>query len=252
MKIAFITDLHIDAPGNFPLGLDTRAQFLKTLDYAADSGCEALILGGDLCHKTGDRDIYSWVKNEVYKRFDLVYAVPGNHDDPVLMAEIFGTTNDLHENELYNSHLLGGVEFLFSDTSSGYMSESQWSWLFEKAKKQHTDVFIIMHHPPVLVGSKHMEPKYQFNQMSKAAELFKEFNSKQFHVFCGHYHLDRTVVSGNMHLYLTPSTFVQIHPQYSDFVRGSDFIGYREIIVGEGSGYCTETLITGSIIPIGV
>lgn len=248
MKIAFITDLHIDVNGVYPLGLDTRTQFIQTLDHASAQGYEVLVLGGDLCHKTGNKEIYQWVRAEALGRFATVWPIPGNHDDPEMMAEEFGLESSLQEAELYYSRRFGDVEFIFLDTSSASMSEPQWQWLSQKIDAQDEDVFIIMHHPPVLAGSMHMEPKYQFAQTDRAAAIFKKYGAKRFHIFCGHYHLERTVVRDNVHIYISPSTFVQIHPGHTDFVKGNDYYSYREIILRERGFYFTSCHTAGSLL----
>ena len=100
------------------------------------------------------------------------------------------------------------------------------------------DVTIFMHHPPMLACAKHMETKYAFQQMEAFQTFCAAFQDKKFHIFTGHYHLERTIAKGNITTYISPSTYLQIHPDYEDFRIFHDRIGYREIMWTE------QTLVT--------
>ena len=120
MKLAFITDMHLGAEGEKPQGVDVRQHFLKALDFVADMKPNGLILGGDICNSTDDRrSIYEWVKKQVDKLPMPCYVIPGNHDDAVMMAEVFRNTHYLHGNELYYALPLEGRPVLFLDSSKG-------------------------------------------------------------------------------------------------------------------------------------
>lgn len=247
MKIAFVSDLHIDTAGALPLSIDTRLQYQKTLEYIEKEGYKVLILGGDLCHRQGDPDIYRWIHQQLNGRFEKVLAIPGNHDNPVMLAQAFGLSAEVHYGELYYSRVLADTRILFLDTSSGQLSSDQWSWLDAMIADSSKHVIIVMHHPPIEADSRHMEPKYQFAGMEDMRQLALRYSHKIFHVFCGHYHLDRTVVSDNLVVHISPSVFVQIHPESKEFLKGSEYYGFREInLLGNGS-YSTGCITVGSL-----
>lgn len=231
MKICLITDLHIDQPGELIFGLDTRAQLVQILRSIPGHKYDYMIIAGDLCHKTGIAEIYEWIKCELDNTNIPYSVISGNHDTSVLIAEIFGNHDLVYENELFYVKKMNAGSIIFLDTSMAMMSDHQYKWLNEKIEESEEHVIICMHHPPLRSNSKHMEPKYMFTQMERFERLCVGFPDKLFYVFCGHYHMERTIIKGNIHVFITPSTFVQIDPDLETFKPLNQLIGYREIII---------------------
>ena len=96
MKIAFITDIHIADEGETPAGIDVRANFLKALDAVRAMKPNCLVIGGDLCFDVGARETYKWIYSQLQNNLPCQwYAIPGNHDDVVMMAEELHLTHHL-------------------------------------------------------------------------------------------------------------------------------------------------------------
>jgi len=207
MKICLITDLHIDQPGELIFGLDTRSQLVHILRSIQEQNFDYMIIAGDLCHKTGIAEIYEWIKCELDSTKIPYCVISGNHDNSALMAEIFGYHDLLQVNELYYEKKMNGGSIIFLDTSMALMSDRQYNWLNEEVKKSEDHVIICMHHPPLRSNSKHMEPKYMFTQMEQFERLCVGFPDKLFYVFCGHYHMERTIIKGNIHVFYYASNF---------------------------------------------
>ncbi|MBK8514874.1 MAG: metallophosphoesterase [Saprospiraceae bacterium] len=232
MKVCFITDLHIDSEGLFPLGVDTRQQFLNTLAHVVHRSYDLMIIGGDLCHTNGDVEIYKWIKSHMDDAEIPYHVISGNHDSSIMMAEVFGISSLVCGSELFYDDLYKSANILYLDTSPGMMSDKQFEWLEKKIESQtNEDVIICMHHPPLVSGSAHMEPKYLFQQTERFSSLCSNYGEKRFIIFCGHYHIARTVISKNMVVFISPSTFLQIDPDSVEFKRDSQRYGYREIII---------------------
>ncbi len=234
MKIFQFTDLHIDRPDVFPLGINTRQNFLRLLDHIKKCEFDALIISGDLCHQVGSAEIYDWIFEQLSSLQVPVFVISGNHDDSQLLAEAGNISRHLCNHELFFKWTHPDGEILFLDTSLSLMSSVQWQWLEEQVKQADNNIIIVMHHPPVLCMSKHMEPRYQFEQMDTFEELCSAYNNIQFQVFCGHYHMERMVKKNNLTVFITPSTFIQIDPSYADFTPLNALIGYREIVIERG------------------
>jgi 3',5'-cyclic-AMP phosphodiesterase len=235
MKICLITDLHIDLPGECPNGLDTRLQFIRTIQKIKEKNYDLMIVAGDLCHKTGVKEIYDWIKIQLDEMSIPYHVISGNHDSSVLLADSFDLGKKLFDEELYfqQGYLDGNIIFL--DTSRGMMSDKQFIWLEEKIEKLSGTVIICMHHPPLLAHCTHMEPKYMFTQMQRFETLCLKCPDKQFQIFCGHYHIERTIIHKNITIFITPSTFIQIDPDSFEFRKAGDYFGYREIFINEGN-----------------
>lgn len=113
MKICLITDLHIDQPGELIFGLDTRAQLVHILRSIPGHKYDYMIIAGDLCHKTGIAEIYEWIKCELDNTKIPYCVISGNHDNSVLMAEIFGYRDVLNEHELYYVNKMNATSIIF-------------------------------------------------------------------------------------------------------------------------------------------
>jgi Icc protein len=232
MKICFITDLHIDKEGILAFEVDVRSRLLKVLSHIADKNFDLIILGGDLCNVMGDMDVYKWIKTQMDEVGVSYYIITGNHDSSSLMASVFGLNHLLTDEELYyHLYFQNKGDIYFLDTAKGSMSDQQFLWLEEKLiGHPHQDVVICMHYPPILSGSRHMEPQYFFTQSEKFKSLCDRHSHKRFIIFSGHYHIARTVLSNNIVLFISPATSAQIDPNSEEFlIRDMVNFGYREI-----------------------
>ncbi len=241
LNISLLTDLHIDVEGFLFHGINARTNFVSVLHEAVCQKPDLIILAGDLCNKVGDLEIYQWIKRHMDATGIPYYCIPGNHDDASLMKKVFYQAEFGTENELYYVKEWNGHSLIFLDTSQAKMSDRQYIWLKEKVQESQKDVLIFMHHPPVLAGSKHMEPKYAFQQMDAFQAMCSEFGDKCFTLFTGHYHLERTIQKGNMTTFISPSTYLQIHPDFDDFRLYHNRIGYREILL-DSQGLITNVV----------
>ena len=229
MKIAFITDLHIGDVGEKPWGVDVRQNFLDALEVLAALKPNCLVLGGDLCNETGDRAIYEWIQQEVNKLPMPCYVISGNHDDAVILADVFRNTHDLHDGELYYALPLEGHPVLFLDSSMGKLSAAQWVWLYDYlVALRDNNVLIFMHHPPLPADVVFMDTGYPFQQTDEFLNLVRNLPC-HVTVVCGHYHVEKTVQRGNLLVLLSPSTFYQIQQATPEFAIDNYRIGIREI-----------------------
>lgn len=216
MKIIQITDLHIGREGELPVGLDVRGNFAAILEKAAAMKPDYLVLSGDLSFHDGDPEACEWVRSLVVPLGIPFEVIPGNHDDPAGLARIFGyEKEDFHQGELYFFRKWGPQTVLFLDTSRGEMSSVQWQWLETQLAGWDSPLALIfMHHPPVPAGVPFMDQKYPFLQIQAFERLVQKY-PLSYQVFCGHYHVEKTVAHRNGNVFITPSTFFQI-AQHTD------------------------------------
>lgn len=235
MKLIFLTDLHIDVDGEHPQGVDVREHVRRALAYTVGQQPDALIIGGDICNKTGDRAIYEWTKRELDRLPFPYYVIAGNHDDSGLLADVFGLQRNLHGTELYYALPLNGHPALFLDSAAGELSAEQWTWLREHLLALgHSNVLIFMHHPPVPAGSQFMDATYPFRQPEPFLELIRELPG-YVTVVCGHYHTERLVQRDNLLVLLTPSTYLQLRTDTPGMAIDHQRIGLRELtLTGHG------------------
>jgi Icc protein len=242
LTIAQITDIHIGQEGEMPDGVDVRKNFLSVLAAAAAEKPEHIVLSGDLCAHTGDRAITAWVRDRLDETGIPYSVIGGNHDETAFIAEVFGLERDLHDGELYYELSLKGIPLVMLDTDRGKISETQLAWLgrtlssYDRpaAGKPYAGPLVFMHYPPVECGVPFMDAHYP---LRNRAEAYRALAGCGYPVpvFCGHYHSERTVVSGPVTVFLTPSTFFQIarEPAGPNFRVDHRIPGFRRITVRE-------------------
>ncbi|KAB7731239.1 metallophosphoesterase [Rudanella paleaurantiibacter] len=233
MKIAFITDLHIGAEGEMPLGIDVRANFLKALQFVRAMKPACLVLGGDLCYDSGDRAVYRWIYEQLMNLPCAWFAIPGNHDDSVMLAEELHLDHHLHGNELYFSSPLEGYPAVFLDSSKAQLSATQWEWLRDELKSIHHNVLVFCHYPVLPANAEFMDTKYPFRQTEKWLETTHDLPCRM-QVISGHYHTEAVALRGNTSLMVTPSTYIQIDPLSPEIKMVKTTPAVREIIVSPG------------------
>ena len=228
MTIIQITDLHIGHEGDETHGVDVRENFLKILKEIETRQPDSLVLTGDLCLMDGNVDIYAWIKKHLDKLSIPYEVIAGNHDDSAILAKAFGKIADLHDTELFFKRRIGNKTCLFLDSSIGELSSNQLLWLGKELRELQEDVLIFMHHPPVNGGVVFMEKKYAMRGREQLQSVL--FNYGQaVTVFCGHYHVEKTICQQNTTVHITPSTYVQINDKAEDFTVDHHRIALREI-----------------------
>ena len=234
MKIVQITDLHIGKEGEDTYGIDVRANFLKVKQAIIQTQPDHLVLSGDLCFDIGDKTVYQWIKTHL-DEINIPYdVISGNHDDPLMLAEIFGLKDQLNNNQLYFSKAIGGYPFLFLDTTTGVVSDEQLRWLKKELKPYKREVVIFMHHPPVKAGVPFMDVKYPLRNKPAVQEIL--FNHPYpISIFTGHYHVEKNIRHGNTVVHITPSCFFQIDQKEAEFKVDHHRIGFREITFENGT-----------------
>lgn len=231
MRLIQITDLHHGLPGEKTRDIDVRRQLVNIITAIQAIPCDAYILTGDFCYMEPQTDIYLELRSLLNNLPQPYFLIPGNHDDPRMMFKVWNNPgqNKVH----YYSFSWPSLTCLFLDTSPGSISPRQYRWLEEQLNQLISPVIIFSHHPLSTCGVPYMDVRYALAGQQKIMALLQRCG-KDVHVFCGHYHVDKTVSSNRITHYLTPSVFVQFHPESKDGVVFHSRPGYRIIEVEEG------------------
>ena len=233
IKIIQISDVHIADEGVNPEGVDVRENLLKIVKSISHEEFDFLVLSGDLCYRETKLEIYQWIKFQLKSIKKPVYVISGNHDDSGLIANEFNLMRHLNGSELFYSINSKGKSFIFLDTGQGTMSDYQYEWLSKTIKKiKEENIYIFMHYPPVLANVPHMDNKWRFRQIDKFQQTITSY-SGQFHIFCGHYHVESTIKYNNINIYITPSPFFNLKPDIEHFEVDNYLVGYRSILISE-------------------
>ena len=229
MVIAQISDIHITTDLKPVHEVDVVNNLKRVLeDIKNDGQVTHIVLTGDLCFLEGSIHTMEWVKDQL-DAFGLpYYVIPGNHDDSVIMAQVFDLEHHLHSNEFYYHEQIDDRHLIFLDSSKGEFSVDLTSWLKAIDSLGTQPSLVFMHHPPV-EAVPYMDANYALKDMKKIQDVLDGIKNCVA-VFCGHYHVSKVVqYMGMPPVYICPSTFFQIDDRTETFKAGSREIGWQKI-----------------------
>ena len=113
MIFIFITDLHTGQEGELAHNIDLRQNFADTLTAITKQPYDYLVIGGDLSLFEGNAQIYQWQKEQLDRLAKPYFIIPGNHDDTIILSELFSHLPLVGEAEIYYEVLIDGQTFLF-------------------------------------------------------------------------------------------------------------------------------------------
>ena len=214
MLIAQITDLHVEP------GLEVKGNTIETVERAV-AHLNALSPHPDLVIVTGD--LVARERLDHYQALAVVlgglempfYVIPGNHDDRVLMREVFGEADYFPTSGEFLHYTVEDFDLrlIALDThdpgeSSGLLCQARLDWLEQRlAEAPNRPTLIAMHHPPFETGIR------EFDNIGLAGrEAFGEIisqNSQVQAIACGHVHRDIVTSWCGVLVAVTPSTGYQ-------------------------------------------
>jgi Icc protein len=156
-------------------------------------------------------------------------AIPGNHDQSALLAEGLGLANRLKNGELYYDQSWGSWLVLFLDSARGFLSPGQKHWLSQQLYSHGSHpVLVFIHHPPCLAGVPYMDSRYALQDRDEVLAILGD-HAASVELFCGHYHVEKSLRIGRVGIHITPSTFFQIDMHQEAFSIDHYRIGFRQI-----------------------
>lgn len=234
MKIIQITDLHIDKENEFPFNIDIRKNLKRILKAARSAKVDHLVVSGDLCYDDGMVEIYDWIKEQLDLCRIPYDIIGGNHDNTLMMAEIFRLQHLCTDDEMYFAKKIGKATCIFLDSAKGFHSDEQLKWLKRQLNNGGEDILIFTHHPPVKASVPFMDNKYPLQNIPEIQKVL--FSHRGFlNIFCGHYHVEKSIQLKNILVNITPSCFFQIDQNFDDFKVDHHSIAYRLIDISSNS-----------------
>lgn len=228
MRVIQITDLHIGREGEDTYFVDVRENFRRIIAAVQERRPDYLVLSGDLCYHQGELEIYAWIKGWI-DQLNIPYEViAGNHDDSQLLIQAFCRKADQKTDGLYFTRSWMNKPVLFMDTAKYKVEEPQLNWLQAQLQTLQGDIALFIHHPPILVGTPFMDNNHPLTDRDPLLDILCAYPGN-IDIFCGHYHVDRTVRWKNLLVHITPSCFFQIDSYAEDFKVDHYRIAFREI-----------------------
>ena len=249
VRLVQFTDTHLFANPNDRLcGLNTADSLTRVMELARADGLpaedadarspsarqagwppDAVLATGDLSQdETADS----------YRRFlgffenigAPVHCLPGNHDVPLTMAQIFVGSFTVHLTRWVD---LGRWQVLLLNTviprdNAGSLSDEELDFL-DRTLRGNPDrhALVCLHHNPVPVGSKWLDGMRLRNGEAFLSVIDRHPNVRG--VVWGHVHQEFASERGKVKFFATPSTSLQFLPKSESFALDATPPGYRRI-----------------------
>ncbi|MBF0256982.1 MAG: metallophosphoesterase, partial [Gammaproteobacteria bacterium] len=198
LRLIQISDLHFGFPPGDLLnsGINTVQTFAQVAQRIAQLQPDAIVATGDLAQDP-EAEVYQRLAATFARLPAPVYCLPGNHDDPELMAQIL--TNPPSQPNAQNSPckqvLLGGWQLLLLDSNHrqhshrGRLGDAELAWLEQSLAAQPAlHSLICLHHHPQPIHSPWMDRM----GLEDSAELLRllQRHPQVRGVIFGHIHQD--------------------------------------------------------------
>jgi 3',5'-cyclic-AMP phosphodiesterase len=215
--IAHLTDIHFRPFGGLSHGVVSEkivfARAIERLNSLLPRP-DLVVITGDLTHAGKPAEYEALVQQ--LKRLDLpVLVIPGNHDSREETMAAFPHQAFRREAGFAQFAVdlgpltLIGLDTIKKGSSGGALCADRLAFLeVELGKAKDRPVFIAMHHPPVKVGMRSMDPIWLQDGRDEFAALIAT-HGKVEAILCGHYH--RPAV-GRLHgapVFIGPSLVAQ-------------------------------------------
>ncbi len=226
IRIIQLTDPHIGPNPEYRLASTRTCDSLRrvlTQLASMDLNTDKLVVTGDIVGK-GLVDAYRLFEREISSLHIPYHWLPGNHDDPRLMA----TMSVPFQREVKSGRWL----LLLLNSASpgqvgGHLAESELLAACAAARGHDGPVSVFVHHPPVSVGSEWLDKQSIENGEEMLSQLAACGNVRA--VFAGHVHQAFHAYTHGMDVYTTPSTCFQFESGSNEFALSSDGPGCRWI-----------------------
>ena len=238
VRLVQLTDPHIlaDAQARFD-GVDTAATLdavvaaVNALDYIPD----AVLATGDLTHEPDPR-AYERLAQRLQGLHAPVFCLPGNHDDPAMMhARLNRGGISTRKLVAIDGWLLILLDTWKQGTHAGRLSPAELQFLRGSLDTAGpARVLVVLHHPPVRIGSPWMDAMGLENPQDLFA-IMDAYPSVRG-VLWGHIHQAFHLRRHGVELYGTPSTCVQFRPGADHYARDELPPGFRELVLRVDGG----------------
>ena len=212
-----ITDTHILSPGKLLYdSMDTAAHLRETIGQInlMRPRPDMVLITGDLVEDSDEARYRHFI--DLIKPLEMpAYVIPGNHDNPQMMLEVFADTPYFPASEDTFQYEIKDLPFrilaLNSHCDGSELPEfevKRLSWLDKQLSRSGDPVLIAIHHPPMTTG-------IEFIDMG-GSEWFQGLKSvlaahpQVKLVICGHCHTDISGRIGQVPVYMAPATAYQL------------------------------------------
>jgi Icc protein len=225
MRIAQITDLHLDDFMNGHYDANVRQNLDRVLKDIKAREIKDIILTGDLCHPESFHVITDMIDSYQLSSLYLM----GNHDDWNYYKDKRLFSSRGKEDGCYWFEKKGDNLYLYMDSRLHIIEDKQKEWLKLILKRETFQrVILFIHHPVLDCGGTTMDHLFPLKGREEIAEIFHE-TKKEVFLFCGHYHGAYEVQEKLIHQSVTPSLLVQLQEHSETTEQDTLDFAYRII-----------------------
>ncbi len=227
IELVQLTDPHLYADKTAGLyGVNCFQTFEAVVSEALNYPMDLAAVTGDLVHDETEQG-YKHLRQVLQRLKVPTHLIPGNHDDAGFIRSEFGQGMINCDKQvvrggwqvlLLNSQLPGQV--------GGHLDDKELRWLERRLTKSDSPYSIIfLHHHPVPVGCKWLDP-LGLDNPEKLFEVIASHPQVKAVVW-GHVHQEFDEVRAGVRLLSTPSTCIQFTPGVEGFELDYLPPGYR-------------------------
>jgi Icc protein len=225
-KIAHITDLHLDE--EYPLKNDvpTRKRFDSIVKDIENKKITRVVCTGDIGENKGILYFFEQLKTKALS------ITLGNHDTFSEISKHYSKGADYDSEKLYSSTIKEYYKFIYLDSSEGVIDRKQLLWL-EKELISVKPIIIFVHHPIIGLNLKVDEIGKLKNREDVISLL--QGSPNEITIFCGHYHMESTLIHKNITQNITPAVSYQVEKNLSTIEINTTIFGYRIIEIDKNN-----------------
>jgi Icc protein len=235
LRLLQITDTHLFEDASAELyGLRTADSFEAVLEaaMAESSGrVDAILATGDIA-EDGRRRTYERFRDRLARLDVPVLCLPGNHEDPEVMAEVLSSP----PLQYCGSLRLGGWRIVMLDSHvphqpGGRLGDDELGRLDRELRDPAGEhVLVCLHHQPIPMGSAWLDAVGLGNTGDLLPRLVAHGRVRA--VAWGHVHQASDRVHAGIRMLSTPSTCAQFAPGTDQCVMDLEPPGYRWLELG--------------------
>ncbi len=215
-RIAFLTDVHLSE--QFPIDnkVNPKQNLVTVLEDISKRGIAEIIFGGDIGEVSAHNYFFNTLKQFSFK------LILGNHDKFENVKEHFNI--DKTKNELYYKVEEENYLYLYLDTSSDEISNTQLQWL-QSELAGNKKIILFIHHPILSINTP-VDKLYPLKNREQLKSILLEYK-KDVAVFCGHYHMNDVKELKNIKQITTQSLSFQLEKNSAEIKVDNSNFGYR-------------------------
>jgi 3',5'-cyclic-AMP phosphodiesterase len=250
-----ISDTHLGRhPGPIRAGYpDSDTQLEAVLDDVLrhHRGADLALVTGDLAEDP-EATVYQRLAGHLASLPMPIVGLAGNHDDQGIARDSFvGAGYGFEGERILGDWLVVGLDSCWPGHTAGLVSPSELQRL-EGSVERHSGrwVLVAVHHPPMTVGSRWLDPLALTNGEELLATMAGHPRIRAC-VF-GHIHQPYDAMHGPIRLLGCPSTLVQFLPAASEFALEPVESGYRVLRLYPDGRIETDVRRVPGTLPVGL